>query len=131
MQIEFKYKASIIIPVLNEEKFIEDCIESVIDNTNDIEKMEVIIVDGGSKDNTVEIVKRISSDHKNITLLHNPKKITPISLNLAINESSGEFIVRLDAHAIYSKNYVNKCIQILENSEDNVGNVGGFIKTKP
>ena len=131
MQKEFKYKASIIIPVLNEEKFIEDCIESVIDNTNDIEKMEVIIVDGGSKDNTVEIVKRISSDHKNITLLHNPKKITPISLNLAINESSGEFIVRLDAHAIYSKNYVNKCIQILENSEDNVGNVGGFIKTKP
>ena len=92
MQKEFKYKASIIIP-LNEEKFIEDCIESVINNTNDIEKMELIVVDGGSKDNTVEIVKRISSDHKNITLLHNPKKLTPISLNLAINESSGEFML--------------------------------------
>ena len=68
MQKEFKYKASIIIPVLNEEKFIEDCIESVINNTNDIEKMELIVVDGGSKDNTVEIVKNFFTTIKhNIT----------------------------------------------------------------
>ena len=64
MQKEFQLKASIIIPVLNEEKFIENCIESVIDNTNDIEKMEILIVDGGSEDNTVERVKRISSKFK-------------------------------------------------------------------
>ncbi len=131
MQREFQFKASIIIPVLNEEKFIEECIESVASNTDDIEKMEIIVVDGGSEDNTVEIVKKISSKYKNLILLHNPKKITPISLNLAIKESSGEFIVRLDAHALYSKNYVNKCIQVLENSDENIGNVGGFIKTKP
>ena len=131
MKREFKFKASIIIPVLNEENFIEECIDSVVSNTDDIEKMEVIIIDGGSEDNTVEIVKNISSKYKNLKLLHNPKKITPISLNLAIKESSGEFIVRLDAHALYSKNYVNKCVQLLENSEENIGNVGGFIKTKP
>ena len=130
MQKEFQFKASIIIPVLNEEKFIENCIESVIDNTNDIEKMEILIVDGGSEDNTVEIVKTISSKFKNIRLLHNSKKITPVSLNIAIKESLGEYIVRLDAHAIYSKNYVNKCIQILESSSDEVGNVGGYIETK-
>ena len=131
MRREFQFKASIIIPVLNEEKFIEECIESVVSNTDDIEKMEIIIVDGGSEDNTVEIVKKISSKFKNLILLHNPKKITPISLNLAIKESSGEYIVRLDAHAVYSKNYVNKCIQVLANSEENIGNVGGFIETKP
>ena len=108
MQKDFQFKASIIIPVLNEENFIEDCIESIFGNTDDIEEMEVIIIDGGSKDKTVEIIKKISSRYKNVILLHNPKKITPISLNLAINESSGEFIIRLDAHALYSKNYVNK-----------------------
>ena len=131
MQKDFQFKASIIIPVLNEENFIEDCIESIFGNTDDIEEMEVIIIDGGSKDKTVEIIKNISSRYKNVILLHNPKKITPISLNLAINESSGEFIIRLDAHALYSKNYVNKCIQVLENSGDDIGNVGGFIETKP
>ena len=130
MQKEFQFKASIIIPVLNEERFIEECIESVVSNTDDIEKMEIIIIDGGSEDNTLEIVKKISSKYQNVILLHNPKKITPISLNLAIKESSGEFIVRLDAHALYSKNYVNKCIQVLENSDENIGNVGGFIETK-
>ena len=123
MQKDFQFKASIIIPVLNEENFIEDCIESIFGNTDDIEEMEVIIIDGGSKDKTVEIIKNISSRYKNVILLHNPKKITPISLNLAINESSGEFIIRLDAHALYSKNYVNKCIQVLENSGDDIGNV--------
>ena len=61
MKREFKFKASIIIPVLNEENFIEECIDSVVSNTDDIEKMEVIIIDGGSEDNTVEIVKNISS----------------------------------------------------------------------
>ena len=130
MQKEYHFKASIIIPVLNEERFIEECIESVVSNTDDIEKMEIIIIDGGSEDTTVEIVKKISSKYQNVILLHNPKKITPISLNLGIKESSGEFIVRLDAHALYSKNYVNKCIQVLENSDDNIGNVGGFIETK-
>ena len=74
MRREFQFKASIIIPVLNEEKFIEECIESVVSNTDDIEKMEIIIVDGGSEDNTVEIVKKISSKFKNLILLHNPKK---------------------------------------------------------
>ena len=131
MQKDFQFKASIIIPVLNEENFIEDCIESIFGNTDDIEEMEVIIIDGGSKDKTVEIIKNISSRYKNVILLHNPKKITPISLNLAINESSGEFIIRLDAHALYSKNYINKCIRVLENSGDDIGNVGGFIETKP
>ena len=130
MQKEYHFKASIIIPVLNEERFIEGCIESVVSNTDDIEKMEIIIIDGGSEDTTVEIVKKISSKYQNVILLHNPKKITPISLNLGIKESSGEFIVRLDAHALYSKNYVNKCIQVLENSDENIGNVGGFIETK-
>ena len=130
MQKEFQFKASIIIPVLNEEMFIEECIDSVVSNTDDIEKMEIIIIDGGSEDNTLEIVKKISSKYQNVILLHNPKKITPISLNLGIKESSGEFIVRLDAHALYSKNYVNKCIQVLENSDENIGNVGGFIETK-
>ena len=130
MQKEYHFKASIIIPVLNEERFIEECIESVVSNTDDIEKMEIIIIDGGSEDTTVEIVKKISSKYQNVILLHNPKKITPISLNLGIKESSGEFIVRLDAHALYSKNYVNKCIQVLENSDENIGNVGGFIETK-
>ena len=75
MQKEFQFKASIIIPVLNEERFIEECIESVVSNTDDIEKMEIIIIDGGSEDNTLEIVKKISSKYQNVILLHNPKKL--------------------------------------------------------
>ena len=117
MQKEQKLKASIIIPVLNEERFIETCVESIIKNNDDLENMEILIVDGGSTDNTIEIVKSISSKYNFIRLLHNPNKITPSALNIAIKDSYGKFIVRLDAHAEYSKNYINRCIEILETSE--------------
>jgi glycosyltransferase involved in cell wall biosynthesis len=131
MQKEHKLKASIVIPVLNEDKFIENCVESIIKNNNDLENMEILIVDGGSTDNTIEIVERISSKYNFIRLLHNPIKITPSALNIAIKDSCGKFIVRLDAHAEYSQNYVNKCIEILETSDDSIANVGGYIETKP
>ena len=131
MQKEQKLKASIIIPVLNEERFIETCVESIIKNNDDLENMEILIVDGGSTDNTIEIVKSISSKYNFIRLLHNPNKITPSALNIAIKDSYGKFIVRLDAHAEYSKNYINRCIEILETSDEDIANVGGYIDTKP
>ena len=50
---------SIIIPVLNEEKYIESCINSVDLATDDIEGMELLIIDGGSKDGTLSIIKKL------------------------------------------------------------------------
>ena len=88
---------------MNEENFIEDCIESIFGNTDDIEEMEVILSTEEVRIKQLKLSKT-SLPGINVILLHNPKKITPISLNLAINESSGEFIIRLDAHALYSKN---------------------------
>ena len=57
--------------------------------------------------------------------------LIPTALNIGIRESSGKYIVRLDAHAIYYTGYVNKCIEVLENSGEEVANVGGVIETKP
>ncbi len=123
--------ASIIIPVLNEEKFIVNCVTSIISKTEEIEKMEIIIVDGGSKDKTIEKVQDLMKEYKFIRLLDNEKGITPAALNIAIQNSQGKYIIRLDAHAEYSEGYIKNSIIALESSDDEVVNVGGPIETAP
>lgn len=123
--------ASIIIPVLNEKDYLYDCVESVVASTEGIENMEILLIDGGSTDGTREVIKKLIKKHHFIKLLENKRKIIPAALNIGIKNSSGIYIVRLDAHALYDAGYVNKCIETLKNSDEKVANVGGVIETKP
>lgn len=52
-----EYKVAVIIPTLNEEKFIARCLDSVIEQSYPFRDMDVMVVDGGSKDRTIEIVQ--------------------------------------------------------------------------
>ena len=117
-------KISIIIPCYNEEKYIATCIDSILEADIDLQNCEIIIVDGGSGDKTVEIIKGYQKKYDFIKLLHNPKKIVPISMNIGIKEAKGDYIVRLDAHASYPKDYFAKLIHYsIQLDADNVGAV--------
>lgn len=118
-------KVSIIIPCRNEEKTIGKCLESVLSQDYPKENLEVLVIDGMSKDRTREIVK----EYPFVKLIENKKKITPVALNLGIKESEGEVIIRMDAHAKYENDYIKKCVKYLK--EYNADNVGGIIKTVP
>ena len=122
--------ASLIIPVLNEDKYIVNCIDSIISKTKNLEEIEIIIIDGGSEDKTLQLVDKLKKEHDFIKLFHNIKRITPAALNIGIRNSSGKYIIRLDAHAQYDCGYIENCINILENSNKNIVNVGGPIETK-
>ena len=117
---------SIIIPVYNEERYIRNCIESLISQDYGIKDTEWIFIDGGSVDKTKEIVGSYVEDYP-IAILINKRKITPVSLNMGIQASRGKYIVRMDAHAAYPPDYVSKCIKILE--QTGADNVGGIIET--
>ena len=125
---------SVIIPMLNEEKYIENCINSLISQTFPKCQMEWLLIDGDSDDNTVAICKKFEKDNP-IRILRNPDKKTTYALNLGIKESIGKYIVRMDAHALYDKNYIEKCVFYLENTDaDNVGGIAiteakGFVGT--
>ncbi len=115
-------KISIIIPCLNEEKYIVTCLDSLLDSDYDKLKMEVLVVDGMSSDKTREIVKDYTNKHSYIKLLDNPDKIVPKAMNLAISQASGEYIIRLDAHSKFPKNYFSKLIYYSQKlNADNVG----------
>jgi len=122
---------SIIIPCRNEEKFIAKCLESITSQDYPKEKLEVLVIDGMSEDKTREIINKfkIKNLKFKIQLIDNPKKYTPLGLNIGIKNARGGIIIRMDAHAIYSKDYILKCVKYLK--EYNADNVGGVIKTRP
>jgi len=118
---------SIIIPCRNEEKFIQKCLESIISQNYSKDKMEILVIDGMSEDGTREILKKYQREHSFIKVLDNPKKITPSALNTGIENSKGEIIIRMDAHATYKRDYISKSIEYLEKYK--ADNVGGVIRT--
>jgi len=124
-------KASILIPIFNEVGFIENCVNSIISFVEDQSNIELLLIDGGSNDGTLEIIQDLSIKHPCIRVLHNPNKIQSSALNIGIKESTGEFILRLDAHSKYSGTYIRNCISFMELSSSDVANVGGAIITRP
>ena len=98
---------SIIIPCRNEEEFISRCLYSVLNNDYPKDKLEIFVADGESQDKTREIVSRYIIKYPFIKLLNNPRHIAASALNLGIKESMGSIIIRMDAHAIYDKNYIS------------------------
>lgn len=121
---------SIIIPCYQEEKFIKKCLLSLINNNYPKEKIEILVIDGGSTDKTREIVKKILNQYSFVRLIDNEKRYQSFALNKGIKECNGEIIIRCDAHAEYSKNYIKKSVRWLL-KDKKIGNVGGIWINKP
>jgi glycosyltransferase involved in cell wall biosynthesis len=121
-------KISIIIPCFNEKKYIDSCIESIINSDFKKYKKEIIFIDGGSSDNTIETISNYQKEYSFIKLLHNPKKFTPISMNMGIEASSGDYIFIISAHAKYESSYFSKLVKHIK--ELNTNCVGGVLKTE-
>lgn len=112
---------TIICPVYNEEAFIENVIQFFL-KAKSVEK-ELYIVDGNSTDKTKEIVSSYSKQYHNIFLLENPQRIVPHALNKALKASTGDPIIRLDAHTHYADDYFEKILETFEKTNADI--VGG------
>lgn len=118
---------SVIIPTLNEQKFICDCIRSVLNFEIPAGyEIEIIIADGMSKDNTRELIKR-NFPGSAVSIIDNEAVYQANGINKAIQLSKGDFIMRLDAHAIYPEDYLKRCLELINDTE--ADNVGGAVIT--
>ena len=120
---------SVIIPLFNEERYIDNLIESLTQQNYPIENMEWIFVDGNSNDGTVGFIEKyISTEKYPIILLNNKMRKTPYALNMAIGKAKGKYIIRLDAHSYYYPDYIEKCVYYLDTMD--IDNVGGIAETE-
>ncbi len=122
---------SIIVPCYNEQATIRQLLDAVLAQTYPRSQMEIVIADAFSQDNTREQINLFQRDHYDLSLrvVDNGRRTIPAALNLAIKAARGEIIIRLDAHSQPNPEYVERCVQALEDGKGT--NVGGAWEIRP
>ncbi|GAB1472142.1 hypothetical protein MASR2M66_30200 [Chloroflexota bacterium] len=116
---------SLILPVRNESVYIDHALSAILKQDYPADRMETLIADGMSTDNTRQIIHDFSTLHSQlkIQILDNLGKIVPTGMNVALREAKGEIIIRVDGHCNIAPDYVRKCVEHIQN--DGVDGVGG------
>lgn len=122
---------SIIIPCYNEQATIRKLLAALRLQTYPLDKMEVVISDGLSTDETLDVIGSFQKQHTDLSVrvVENKARSIPSGVNQAIRESRGEIIVRLDAHSMPIPEYVERCVAAHQSGKGN--NVGGVWEIRP
>ena len=125
---------SVVLPILNEELYLESAVKSILlqDFNGDL---EIILAVGPSRDKTLEIANNLAAKDARIKVVANPSGRTAAGLNLAIKHSKNPIIVRVDGHAKIPNDYITIAVDLLNNLNkdprkngiENVVNVGGMM----
>lgn len=115
-------KISVIMPAYNVEKYIEEAITSILDQT--FTDFEFIILNDGSTDKTAEIIKKYADEDKRIKFIDNKKNQGFItSLNQCLDVAQGEYIAKMDSDDVSLPKRLEKQVKYLDQHPD-VGMVG-------
>jgi len=96
---------SVLTPVLNEERYIEETI-AAMQRQRFSGRLEFLFADGGSEDRTREILERRAREDPRIRIFDNPGRSVSSGLNVALKHARGRWVARMDAHTVYPPDYV-------------------------
>jgi len=124
-------EVSIIVPCFNEESTISLLLKAIHCQTYPLQNLEVVVADAISTDHTKDEIRKFSIVHPDlkIKVVDNLRQTIPAGINLAVKNSEGENIIRLDAHSIPDPNYVRLCLMDLKDGKGDC--VGGVWDIKP
>jgi glycosyltransferase involved in cell wall biosynthesis len=117
-------KISVILPVLNEAKYLEEAVNAILDQ-DFVGDIEIILAVGPSKDDTANISQALAKKDSRVVVVANPTAGTAAGLNLALAATRYSIIVRVDGHSKIPKNYLSLAYEILK--ESGAVNVGGIM----
>ena len=115
---------SVILPILNEEPYLRDAVHSIL-SQDYLGNFEIVLAVGPSKDRTQEIADQLHREDARVVVVANPTGRTAAGLNLALNNSVGSIIVRVDGHAQIPSNYISLAVELLTST--GAVNVGGMM----
>lgn len=115
---------SFIIVAYNEEKWLPGLLDDLSKQDYPHDKIEVVLVDSCSSDNTLDIMHSFREEghgFKEVKILTNEKKTLPCGCNVALENCTGDAIIRVDGHAIIPQDFLSKNVEVLESGEDICG----------
>lgn len=125
-------KVSVIIPAYNVEEFIEECLNSVF--SQDFNSYEVIVVNDGSTDDTLEILNRYNRDHPNMLIINQQNKGLSGARNAGLKAASGEYVYFCDSDDYIETNTLSLCYETIKKEKRDVlvfqGKIFGDIEGK-
>ena len=118
-------RVDVVIPALNEEACILRCLRHVVAQDHPPHLVDVVVVDAGSTDGTVELVRAFAAEEPRVRVLTGLGRLNAgAALNAGIAAGSGELIARVDAHTYIAADYVSRAVALLDQHPD-VALVGG------
>ncbi|MGB7861306.1 MAG: glycosyltransferase family 2 protein [Acidimicrobiia bacterium] len=112
---------SVLLPIRNESEHVDRVISDVL-NQDFVGRIELVVADGHSSDDSAEIVRRWADRDDRIVLIENEERHQSAGLNLAAERASAELLVRVDGHSRYARDYLAKSVDA---QRDLGGAVGG------
>jgi succinoglycan biosynthesis protein ExoA len=115
----------VLFSTFNEEAYAERALRSVLDQDLPADRMRIWIVDGGSTDGTVDVLRRVAGDDPRVELIADGvRRNLPEALNVALERADGELAAKIDAHGWAEPDYLRRCAEALA-SDPRLGCVGG------
>ena len=124
-KINYTPKVSVIIPVYNVEAYLRQCLDSVIKQT--LEEIEIICVDDGSTDNSLEILKEYAAKDKRITVLKQKNLHAGVARNAGLAVARGEYLSFLDSDDFFELNMLEETYKKITEDSSDIVIFGSFV----
>lgn len=117
---------SIILPVYNAEKYLEKCVKSILNQT--YQNIELIMVNDGSKDNSLAICQKLEKEDKRIRFFNKENGGCSTARNMGIDNARGEFLTFIDPDDCMLSHHIECLVKATENADMGIVD---FLRTKP
>jgi glycosyltransferase involved in cell wall biosynthesis len=120
MEENLGIQLSIIVPVYNVEKYVRPCMESIFRQGLDEDCFEVIIVNDGTNDHSMEVIQDLIEQHKNIIIINQENQGLSVARNVGMATAKGQYILMIDSDDLLIENSLKPLLELALESQTDV-----------